>query len=73
MGNDVNIDELLREDSQWKGRAQKIAVLKEKIKRMQGGAADGLTNMTMNSFSPAFGAGGAATQISNMEAMSIAN
>lgn len=40
---------------------------------MQGGAADGLTNMTMNSFSPAFGAGGAATQISNMEAMSIAN
>jgi hypothetical protein len=28
IGEIVNIDEMLREDSTWKGRAQKIEVLK---------------------------------------------
>ena len=31
-GEAVNIDSLMREDSEWKGRAQKIELLKQKIK-----------------------------------------
>ena len=29
IGGDASIDDLLRDESKWKGRAQKIAVLKE--------------------------------------------
>ena len=32
MGEVVNVDEILREDSQWKGRAQKIELLKTRVK-----------------------------------------
>jgi len=32
MGEVVNVDDILKEDSQWKGRAQKIEILKAKLK-----------------------------------------
>jgi hypothetical protein len=32
IGEVVNVDEILREGSNWKGRAQTIEVLKSKIK-----------------------------------------
>ena len=31
-GEIVNLDELLKDDTQWKGRAQKIEVLKSQVK-----------------------------------------
>ena len=31
-GEIVNLDELLKDDTQWKGRAQKIEVLKAQVK-----------------------------------------
>jgi len=34
-GEAVDIDHLAREDSNWKGRAQKIEILKAKIKKAQ--------------------------------------
>ena len=33
-GEIVSVDEIMREDSQWKGGAQKIEILKGKIKKM---------------------------------------
>jgi hypothetical protein len=32
VGDNPNIDDILREDTQWKGRAQKIQILKDKLK-----------------------------------------
>ena len=35
IGEIINLDEMLREDSQWKGRAQKIELLKSRIKKLK--------------------------------------
>ena len=32
VGEIINLDEMLKEDSQWKGRSQKIEVLKSTVK-----------------------------------------
>jgi hypothetical protein len=32
VGDSANVDDILREDSNWKGRAQKLSILKDQIK-----------------------------------------
>jgi len=41
IGECVDIDQLYKDESQWKGRAQKIEVLKHQLKKAQMAAGQG--------------------------------
>ena len=45
VGDKVEMDELLREDSTWVGRAQQIEILKSKIQRLKS-KVEGLPDKT---------------------------
>lgn len=46
IGEIVNLDDLLKDDTSWKGRAQKIEVLKSQVKKLKGELKMGTSVMT---------------------------